>query len=169
MTAASARASQARGAAWEKAIRGDLTLWTSEGILRDWQQQGTLYQRIGAGGRRVVPVEADGPLDFAMWTADTAWAFEAKATGAPRWSFANIEPHQARRMSSWHMPSRGRVAGVALRFDDDGLAAWLPWDLLAPLWSRWAVGDAARGEASLTVEQAARIGTPWGEQWAAPL
>lgn len=163
--ATAGRAARAAGAAWEAAIRADLAGWVEGGTLRDYQQQGPLYQRVGAGGLRVIPIEAEGPVDFLAWDGSVAWAWEAKATTRHRWPLSGLESHQARRLTTWHMPSAGRVAGVALRYDAEGLALWLPWAVLAPLWGRWATGGAGRGEASLTAEQAARLGVPWGDHW----
>jgi penicillin-binding protein-related factor A (putative recombinase) len=112
-----------------------------------------------------VIVEDEAPVDFDAWNHHGAWRFEAKATRAARWSLSQLEPHQARRLTSWHRPSIGRHAGIALAFfrPDEVVSVWLPWDVLAVYWSRWAGGKAKRGEASITVDEAVLMGSCWDE------
>lgn len=156
---------QRLGAQWEASVAGDLRRWVNDGVLADCQQCGPLIQRTGPGGRRIVIVEDEAPVDFDAWNHHGAWRFEAKATRAARWSLSQLEPHQARRLTSWHRPSIGRHAGIALAFfrPDEVVSVWLPWDVLAVHWSRWAGGRARRGEASITVDEAVLMGSCWDE------
>lgn len=170
---------QRLGAQWEASVAGDLRRWVNDGVLADYQQCGPLIQRTGPGGRRIVIVEDEAPVDFDAWNHHGAWRFEAKATRAARWSLSQLEPHQARRLTSWHRPSIGRHAGIALAFfrpdevesvwlswnvrPDEVVSVWLPWDVLAVHWSRWAGGKARRGQASITVDEAIEMGSCWDE------
>ncbi len=160
------RAANILGARWERQIRYDLSDWAREGRIIDWQQQGPLTQRTGPGGKKLVIIETEGPVDFCAWAGPRSWAWEAKATANSRWSFGDLQPHQARRLTTWLRPDAKRRAGIALRYDLDDVQTdlWLDWEHVVLLWSRWATNQAGRGDASLHIDDAVAMGVEWNSE-----
>ena len=155
------------GAAWETAIRADLKRWRRSRVIDDWQRQSPETRRVGRGGSKTIHVDPEGPVDFAAWSRSGAWAWEAKHCEAVRWPLSKLEPHQARRLTTWHCPALSRYAGIALRYDleDGSSSSWLlDWGAIGPLWAIWSVGAAGRGDASIHVRDAGEYGVPWGAE-----
>jgi len=101
-------------------------------------------------------VEETGVPDFIAAVSGVAVVFDAKATGEDRWKLSHLTREQAEHLAAW--AASGTIAGVLLRWDARQLVYWLPWSALGPLWHGWAAGLARHGEASLTLEDTAKLG-----------
>jgi len=72
----------------------------------------------------------DGPPDFVGVALGRPVVFDAKSTAQPRWSLADLRPHQARDLEA--ATKAGAFAFIAL--DLRGERWVLPWALLSPRW-----------------------------------
>lgn len=115
-----------------------------------------LLSRVDRSGQFRACFAASGPPDFigTLAPSGTTVVFDAKETVKERWPLADLPRHQAVDLEACMM--NGGVAFVALRIQDVGFV--LPWERLGPIYKRWALGDAGRGEASLSLEDVAEFG-----------
>lgn len=150
------------GAAWEKEIDTNLDEAIQQGLITDWRKQEPPTKVVGKGGRKRIINLSTGLPDYLVWNDNWAWMLEAKHTDNPdpsrpeknRMPWAQVERHQAEDLTSWLGP--GRNSGVLFRYVDEPIL--IPWTEAGPLWWGWEHGEAGRGEASLTLEDAREIG-----------
>lgn len=115
----------------------------------------------GTPALRCVP-HNDAPPDYLVGVDGMTFLADAKSCSGKRWSFSQLEAHQAEAFTRWQAQGPHHIAGVILWMRDAPRTAdnwWLPWSRLKPLWERWAEGDASVGQASLTAADAAELGT----------
>ena len=94
--------------------------------------------------------DGDGPPDFEGFIGGTGVSFDAKDCEGTRWSFGDLDRHQARDLEAVHL--LGHRAFVALRIEGTGWV--LPWSELGKRWWPWyeSTTRAAPGEASVGVD-----------------
>lgn len=104
--------------------------------------------------------EDEGPPDYLAVSGGVSMLLDAKDCAAARWPLSALEWHQADAFDD-HV-RHGHWAGVLLRMERRLFV--LPWlrgpddDDLRGRWVARAAGEAARGEASLTVADCLTIG-----------
>lgn len=112
---------------------------------------------IGKAVRGVFPAiyVKRGAPDFHAQVDGHSLLFDAKSTiDADRWELKDLPGHQAGAFDR-HEAQRGRAFVLLLL---GKVVYLLPWAALAPRYRRWERGEAARGEASLTVADCDRLG-----------
>ena len=158
------RKAQASGASWEKWLDALHRNYRRRKVAVIYRSPPGIHIERNRGGRITGRLTGKGPPDYTgTLTGGHAIGFDAKSTRQTRWTLDNIKDHQAADLDAWE--EAGAIGGIMLRFTSGGrsVMAWLPWEALGPLWWRWKRGEAARGEASLTLTDISSIGITFGQ------
>lgn len=150
------RRAQRSGAAWQRVLEHWHRAYRRDrrAVVVPTNQPVRLIRELGKGKFEGV-WSGKGPVDYVGTLAGgRALAFDAKSTEGERWALSDLAEHQAKQLEATHIA--GGAAFVVLLMQ--GRAWVLPWSELGPVYWRWAEGDAARGEASLTAEDCDEIG-----------
>ena len=139
-----------RGKIWERQLDRYHYALQSSGralVTRNYPEvtvkRGRKGQIIGATFR------ATGAPDYTLLSEGLTLMADAKSTRERRWGLRLLEAHQAHTLSAVD-----RQGGLGLLLVNTPEGSWaLPWSRVEPLWTRWHIGEAGRGEASLTAEQ----------------
>ena len=153
-----------QGKSWEAVLDAMHYLYRSTGaawIIRTPPPVKVL-SRVQGGMFRAC-FEGLGPPDYAGVVRGVPVVFDAKSTADPgRWALAEVKPHQAAHLDS--AEACGAFCFIALLHPS---GSWvLPWSELGDHWRTWrllsARGRAPAGSASLSAEDIAAIGVPFG-------
>lgn len=117
------------------------------------QRNGTPFVPLSGrthNGRPLGIPGADAPPDYLAMSDGWAILFDAKSTTDDKWSFSNLEKHQAQSLDAWE--AAGGIAGLVVAVENLAVVAWVPWSTLGPRWWAWyrETKRAAPGTASLT-------------------
>lgn len=158
---------QAAGDSFEEWIAGGLLRLQNRGRIGSWAKQYPPMRATKIAGRLafVLLDGFTGPPDFAVSAAGLNWAFDAKSTAGARLPWSAVKPHQAEDLSAWQAEAPHHRAALLVRFHVDGerVEVLVPWAVVESRWRAWASGEAARGDASLHVDEALRVGwAKWG-------
>lgn len=158
------------GRTWEAQLNDLHELYRKQGIALVFRSppEVQITGRSASGIRG--HLTGKGPPDYVGVAGPLALMAEAKTTAERRWPLSMVQPHQAQRMTEWEAQDRRNVAVVLVWMREPNVRAVLPWEDLRNRWEAWRDGRAAIGEASLTAEQVARLGLPFGPcGWLDPL
>ena len=142
-----------RGKPFEQALEAMNALYQGQGHC--YARFPTPYKVIRRQGVQLVVVpESQAPPDYLLVAHGFSIVADAKSTQENTWKLGNLEDHQAEFFGVWTDQSPLHKAGVILRIQPEGMAEtiwWIDWSALCPVWYRWKLGKAKRGEASLNV------------------
>ena len=156
------RANEGKG--WEATLNAMHYLYRSTGVA--WVIQTPPKVKVLSpikGGKFLACFEGLGPPDYAGAVRGVPVVFDAKETANPgRWSLAEVKQHQASHLTN--AEACGAFCFIALLHPS---GSWvLPWSELGPRWRAWRVassrGRAPKGSASLSPDDIAEIGVPFG-------
>ena len=127
-----------------------------------WQRNHPKTTYANVRGRLQAFPSGDGPPDYLVATAGLTWLIEAKSFKGTRWQFDGLAKHQADALDLAEAQAGAIIGGVIIgQFtESDRLiqAWWLSWRTLGPLWRRWQIGMADRGQAGLSVTELQALG-----------
>jgi penicillin-binding protein-related factor A (putative recombinase) len=131
-----------------------------------WVRTNQPYRIIGTATKNgqphpIITFTGDGPPDYMILFQGRSVVADAKSTDANRWAFSLLDAHQADDLDK--AEANGGIGALFIRLHE---TPWcIPWAAIQGDWRRWQCGGAARGEASLSVDDLAKDGWKMEGEW----